>query len=291
MGVPYAEVIGDPVAHSKSPAVHKFWLEKLDLAGDYRAVRVSEAELPRYLVDRRDDPDWCGCNVTMPLKQAVVPFMARLSETAEKSEAVNTVLREPGGSRTGHNTDALAIAQILRTFGQTPYPNHVATYVQILGAGGAARAAVIGAVEAGYCDFDFFNRSPEGAAGLARWLSLDPTAYAHPLEALAPIRNPDDGPGDQRYSQVLINATSLGMAGQDELAVDLARYYRDTIVIDMVYRPQGETGLARQARSLGLRTADGIDVLIEQAAFAFALFFARPAPRMYDNELRQRLTS
>jgi shikimate dehydrogenase len=227
----------------------------------------------------------------MPLKQAVVPFVARLAETAAKCEAVNTILPGPDGSRTGHNTDALAIAHILKGFERLPYPTHVAAYVQILGAGGAARAAVIGAVDAGYYDFDIFNRSQEGASRLALWLSLDPKAYAHPLEALGPIRNPDDGSEDQRYSHVVINATSLGMAGQDELSVDRAGYYPDTIVIDMVYRPHGETGLARQARLLGLRFADGLDLLIEQAAFAFEMFFRQPAPREHDAELRRRLTS
>lgn len=291
MGIPYADVIGDPIAQSKSPMIHKFWLEQLGLEGDYRAVRVPEVELPRYLVDRRDDPDWRGCNVTMPLKQAVVPFVARLSETAAKCEAVNTIVREPDGSRTGHNTDALAITRLLDRFGRMSYPNHTATYVQILGAGGAARAAAIGAVAAGYGDFDFYNRSRDGAAALATWFSLQPEIYAHPLDAVGPIRNPNDGPDDQRYSHVVVNATSLGMVGQAELPIALGDYYPDTIIIDMVYRSDGETGLAQQARARQLRLADGLDVLIEQAAFAFELFFGRPAPREQDAALRALLTS
>ena len=72
MGVPYAEVIGDPIAHSKSPLIHKFWLEKLGIEGDYRAARVRADELADYLEARRADPDWRGCNVTMPHKQAVL---------------------------------------------------------------------------------------------------------------------------------------------------------------------------------------------------------------------------
>ncbi len=291
MGIPYAEVIGDPIAQSRSPAIHKFWLEALGLEGDYRATRVTADELPAFFVGRRTDPDWRGCNVTMPLKTDVVPYMGRLSLMAEKCRAVNTIIPEPDGSRTGHNTDALAIARLLTRLGRLPYPNHVATYVQILGAGGAARAAAIGAVEAGYGDFDFYNRSPEGAAALATWFGLQPAINAHPLGALGPIRNPGDGPEDQRYSHVVINATSLGMAGQAELTIPLCDYYPDTIVIDMVYRADGETALAQQARAHQLRLADGLDVLIEQAAFAFELFFGRSAPREHDAELRQRLTS
>ncbi len=290
MGVPYAEVIGDPIAHSKSPAIHNFWLERLGIEGDYRACRVEEDRLHRYFAERRRDTKWRGCNVTMPHKVMVVPFMGRLSQTAEKCGAVNIVVREGDGSLRGHNADALAIAQILQGFGRSCYPNQIASYVQIVGAGGAARAAVIGAVEAGYCDFDFFNRHIEGARALAAWLSLNPEMYGAPLEGLGPIRNPDDGPNDQRYSHVVVNATRMGMDGYPDVAIDLAAYYPDTIVIDLAYGPR-ETGLVRQARSLGLRVADGLDVLVEQAARAFELFFGIAAPRQHDAELRKSLTS
>lgn len=288
MGVPYAEVIGDPIAHSKSPAIHKFWLGKLGLEGDYRAVRVAEDDLPAYFAGRRDDPAWRGCNVTMPLKLAVVPFMARLDRSAEKCGAVNTVALEPDGRRKGHNTDMPAVAGLLEGFGRRPYPNQVATYVQIVGAGAAARAASLAAVEAGYYDFDFFNRSIERAEAMAEWFGLNPDMHAAPLERLGPIRNPDDGPDDQRYSHVVVNATSLGMEGQPDMAIDLSRYYPDTIVIDLPYGPR-ETALARQARRLGLRVADGLDVLIGQAALAFALFFGVAAPRGHDSDLRNLL--
>ncbi|HEV2815737.1 MAG TPA: shikimate dehydrogenase [Allosphingosinicella sp.] len=288
MGVPYAELVGDPVAHSKSPAIHGFWLEKLGIEGDYRVARVTARDMPGYFAGRRGDPDWRGCNVTMPLKQAVLPFMGRLDQSAEKCGAVNTVVREPDGSRKGHNTDMLAVARLLEGFERRPYRNKVATYVQIIGAGGAARAAALAAVRAGYCDFDFFNRSVERAEVMALWFGLDARAYAAPLEGLGPIRNPDDGPDDQRYSHVVVNATSLGMEGKPDLAIDLSRYYPDTIVIDLPYGPR-ETALVRQARALGLRVADGLDVLIEQAALAFALFFGAGAPREHDGELRDLL--
>lgn len=288
MGIPYAEVIGDPIAHSKSPSIHKFWLEKLGIGGDYRAVRVTEEDLPAYFAGRADNADWRGCNVTMPLKLAAVSLMERLDRSARKCGAVNTVVREPDGSRKGYNTDMLAVAKLLAGFERRPYPNKVATYVQILGAGGAARAATLAAVQAGYGDFDFFNRSIERARAMAEWFGLHPDGFAAPLDALGPIRNPDDGPDDQRYSQVVVNATSLGMEGKPDVAIDLSRYYPDTIVIDLAYGPR-ETALVRQARLLGLRVAEGLDVLIEQAALAFALFFGVAAPRAHDPELRNLL--
>jgi shikimate dehydrogenase len=288
MGVPYAEVIGDPVAHSRSPLIHKFWLEKLGIEGDYRAMRVTAIELPNYLSTRRSDPDWRGCNVTMPLKQSALPWLDRLDEQARKAQAANLLAPGPGGGLDGFNTDATAVAALL---GQRPgpsYAGHVATYVQIIGAGGAARAAVIGAVAAGLADFDFFNRTFERAADLARWLSLAPAAYAHRLEDLGPIRNPEDGPDDQRYSHVLINASSMGMGGLPEVPVRLDDYYPDTLVLDMAYGA-AETKLVADAKALGLRVYDGLDMLVAQAADAFRILFGADAPREHDGQLRKAL--
>jgi shikimate dehydrogenase len=283
----YAEVIGDPIAHSKSPAIHRFWFEALGLQADYRVAHVRSGELAAYLRARRADPDWVGCNVTMPHKQAVVAHLDRLDLEAELLQAVNTVVRAADGSLTGFNTDVDGVAEPLRRHRIGDYPNHVATYVQIIGAGGAARAALRGCVLAGLADFDFFNRTVAHAIEIARWVDLGPH-HAHGLEAIWPIRNPDDGPEDQRYSHVVINATSMGMLGQDAVPIDLSRYYPDTIVFDMVYAPP-RTPLLQQARAMGMRTIDGLEMLVGQAARAFELFFGVVAPRERDTELRARL--
>ncbi|HEX8400968.1 MAG TPA: shikimate dehydrogenase [Allosphingosinicella sp.] len=288
MGMPYAEVIGDPIAHSKSPLIHKFWLEKLAIKGDYRAVQVTPADLHVYLVDRARDPEWRGCNVTSPLKRAVLPFMAHVDREASRAGAVNVITPAPGGTRKGRNTDVLAVAELLRQFSRPSYKNHVATYVQIVGAGGAARAAATGAREAGYGDFDVFNRSIEHAHELAASIGA-PFGKGNPLGALGPIRKLDDGPEDQRYSHVVINATPLGMSGQPPVPIDLSTYYPDTIVLDMVYSPV-ETPLIREARAFRLATIDGLQMLVAQAAHAFHSFFGQPSPRQYDAELRALLT-
>src|SRR3990167_7254417 len=93
MSTPYAEVIGDPIAQSKSPAIHNFWLGKLGIDAEYRACHVRPEELEDYFTRRRGDVDWRGCNVTMPHKQAIVPFLGRLDPLAAKIGAVNTVVR------------------------------------------------------------------------------------------------------------------------------------------------------------------------------------------------------
>lgn len=289
MSLPYAEVIGDPIVHSKSPLIHGFWLEKLGIAADYRACHVLAADLPAYFAARRSDIPWRGCNVTMPHKLAVMPLLDRLDPVAEQVGAVNTIVRGADGLICGYNTDVDGVAEPLKQLPIGGYPNHLATYVYIIGAGGAARAAVVGVGKAGPFDIDIFNRSVEKAHALATFANAA-FGEAHPLDHLTPIRNHDDGPEDQRYSHIIINATSMGMNGNAPVPIDLSRFYPDTIVFDMVYSPL-ETPLLRQARDLGLRTIDGLAMLIGQAAVAFERFFGQPAPRQHDAELRAKLTA
>jgi shikimate dehydrogenase len=134
MAIPYAEVIGDPIGHSKSPLIHKFWLEKLEVRADYRAVRVTPANLAEYLSDRRNDPDWRGCNVTMPLKAQVVPHLSELDGEAKRLRAVNCVGRR-GKRLWGTNFDSTAVIELL-----APLPR--GAHATLLGSGGAARAAL-----------------------------------------------------------------------------------------------------------------------------------------------------
>ena len=101
MTVPYAEVIGDPIAQSKSPAIHGFWLQQLGIAAEYRACHVTAEGLAAYIAARRADPAWRGCNVTMPHKQAVMPLLDALDPEAERIGAVNTVVRGTDGLLTG----------------------------------------------------------------------------------------------------------------------------------------------------------------------------------------------
>lgn len=103
--IPYAEVIGDPIVQSKSPAIHGYWIRQLGLDADYRAAHVTAEGLADYLISRRADPAWRGCNVTMPHKQAVIPLLDRLDPLAARIGAVNTIVAEQG-QLVGYNTDA-----------------------------------------------------------------------------------------------------------------------------------------------------------------------------------------
>src|SRR3954468_1436768 len=135
MGVPYAEVIGDPIAHSKSPVIHKFWLEKLGMEGDYRRAQVKTGELESYFESRRNDPDWRGCNVTMPHKSDVASFMDDVDPSARRIGAVNTVKRFDQ-KLVGLNTDWIGLNLALGEH------SAAGKDVVLIGAGGAARAAL-----------------------------------------------------------------------------------------------------------------------------------------------------
>jgi shikimate dehydrogenase len=289
MAFPYAEVIGDPIAYSQSPAIHKFWLEKLGLEGDYRAERVTAEGLASYLVGRRADPAWRGCNVTMPLKRAIIPFLGRLDRFAELADAANVVIPDDDGVRHGFNTDSLAIAELLARTGYSDYPGHVATYVQIIGAGGAAQAAAVGAMHAGYenLDFEFFSRSPEKARGLAERFALT-AEHGQALADLEGFDNPLNEGKPQPHSKILINASPLGMSGYPPLSVSLDTYHNDTIILDFVYNPV-ETPLLREAREKGFKTIDGIQILVAQAAHSFRHLFQADPPREHDAALRELL--
>jgi shikimate dehydrogenase len=285
--VKYAEVIGDPIAHSKSPMIHGFWIRALGLEADYRAAHVTADGLGAYFATRRADRDWVGCNVTMPHKEAVLAHVDVMDPLAARLNAANTIVKDADGRLVAGNTDVDGVCEPLRRHRIGDYPEHVATYVQIIGAGGAARAAVLGAQAAGFGDFDIFNRSA-ARADLVAQLAGTAWGTGNPLETLGPIRNPNDGLAEQRYSHIVINATSMGMQGENPVPIDLSAYYPDTIVFDMVYAPL-ETPLLAQARSHGLRTIDGLEMLVGQAATAFERFFGVAPPPERDAELRALL--
>ncbi|MGQ0588196.1 MAG: shikimate dehydrogenase family protein [Sphingosinicella sp.] len=289
MGIPYAEVIGDPIAHSKSPLIHKFWLGKLGIEGDYRATQVTANELPAYLDRRRFDPDWRGCNLTMPLKRQAMSLVDKLDRFASGCGAINLVIAS-GGRLSGANSDASGFTEALNEGPQQPLPkHHVATYFHLIGAGGAARA-IASAIRG--TDIEFFNRTKAKADELAdRFGAGSALGYSMGLEALTGYFSDsigDEGDKEQRYSYILVNASAMGMRGYPPVPIRLELYPANTLVFDLVYDPV-ETSLLRKARELGMPTIDGLDMLVAQARSAFSSLFGAEPPREYDAELRELL--
>ncbi len=263
---PSAGVIGWPVAHSKSPMIHRFWLGKLGLDGDYGRFPVHPDRLGDAI---RALPalGLRGVNVTVPHKVAVMAYLDRADAVAAAVGAVNCVLVADDGLA-GTNTDVAGIVESLAgiAFGDAP--------AIVFGAGGAARAAIVALQQLGAGPITIMNRTV--ARGAALLADLGQTGDALPLDAPLPA------------AALVINATTMGMSGQPRLAPDLTRLRAGATVFDMVYAPL-ETPLLAVARAHGLRTIDGLAMLIGQAAAAFALFYGQPAPRQHDAELRALL--
>jgi shikimate dehydrogenase len=289
MGVPYAEVIGDPVSQSKSPAIHKFWLEKLDIKADYRATRVTVEELPTYLASRRADPEWCGCNVTMPLKQAILPMLEENVGPATMIGAVNTVTRTGDAMPrlVGHNTD---VAGFLEPLGDWPPPDKVTSIADVIGTGGAAAAVFWGLKRLGFIVFTVSRTRESGLHFQRRFGEDDPDFVQLLSRYAAPPRQPWELSNRENVAELLVNASPLGMVGQPPLSIDLANISPDAIVYDLVTQPP-ETDLIRRARERGHRVIRGLEMLVGQAAEAFELLFGFGAPREHDAELMERLTS
>ena len=270
MSTPYAEVIGDPIAHSKSPLIHGFWLEALGIEGDYRRAHVKPDDLAAYIAERRDDSDWRGCNVTIPHKMAVMDLVDDPGDIRGTIGAMNTVVRQKDGALIGTNTDAAGFYSPLAELDLEGAP------VAVVGAGGAARAVLFALARAGIGRVTILNRSPLKAMGLLATFGLKGEVVGLDA-ALPPV-------------SLLVNSSSLGMTGQPPLDLDLSGLPGDAIVYDLVYVPL-QTGLLKAAAARGLNTVDGLDMLIGQAALAFELFFGRPPPEGRDEELRALLTA
>jgi shikimate dehydrogenase len=281
--MPYAEVIGDPIAHSKSPLIHGFWLEQAGIGAEYRKAHVRPEDLAAYFAMRRADPAWRGCNVTIPHKQAVMPLLDRIDPAAARIGAVNTVVRE-GDALVGHNSDAPGFLEPLAPL---LAETHLFRMARIIGAGGAARAVVDALHERDFALVIAARRQEQAEALIAGY---DP-AFNHAV-TLDHFADPTDFRFDDRAGclDLVVNTSPLGMAGQPPLRLDFSHVPPGSLVYDIVYAPL-ETPLLAEARARGLRTIDGLAMLTGQAAVAFEKFFGVPAPRERDAELRALLAA
>lgn len=277
----YAEVIGDPIAQSKSPAIHGFWLNRLGIAADYRACHVTPEGLADYIAARRTDPAWRGCNVTMPHKQAVMALVDALDPEAERIGAVNTVVRGPDGLLTGYNTDAPGfIEPVLPLLGVQEY-----RFAYVIGTGGAARAIIDALFHHEFLIWSISRNPAKARAEFFDYLGRDEDFLLDLAQLTAgPLR-----PADPEVFSLIVNATPLGMAGHPPLALPWGGFLGNAVAYDIVTAPL-DTPFLQDARAQGLATIDGLAMLIGQAAVAFEKFFGAPAPRAADAELRSLLT-
>jgi shikimate dehydrogenase len=271
-----AFVVGHPIAHSRSPLIHGHWLAEHGIEGSYERVDVAPDAFPEFLRTLRAR-GFTGGNVTIPHKEAAFALVDVLTPRAKAIGAVNTVSFDAQGRLVGDNTDAPGfIAHLDGSLGADWVERSGGTAL-VLGAGGAARAIVVGLFERGLTRIRVANRTRARAEAL---VALDPERVAACDWADLPAALPGTG--------LLVNTTSLGMVGHGALDLDLTPLPATACVADIVYVPL-ETPLLAAARARGLPAVDGLGMLLHQAVPGFERWFGvRPA---VTPALRERLVA
>jgi shikimate dehydrogenase len=254
-----AGVMGWPVAHSRSPRLHGFWLESYRIDGAYVPLAVPPGGFERAL---RALPDlgFRGANVTLPHKEAALALADEADDIARRIGAANTIIVRDDGSLSATNTDAFGFMENLEQ--RAPgWPS--GRDAVLLGAGGASRAVIVALLEAGVPGIRLANRTAERARALADEFgpAVELVAWEERSDAL-------EGAG------LLVNSTQLGMTGQPVLEIALDSLAEDAVVYDLVYAPL-ETGLLAEAGRHHLRTVDGLGMLLHQARPGFAAWYGR----------------
>jgi shikimate dehydrogenase len=255
-----AGVMGWPVAHSRSPALHGFWLKQYGIDGSYECLPVEPQDIGtalKSLVPR----GFAGCNLTVPHKETALAFVDEVSPVGKRIGAVNTIFVGTGGKLTATNTDAYGFITSLQT-GAKNFRANAGTAV-VLGAGGAARAVCVALQDAGASEICIINRTTARAETLARDLN-GPFTVAGWDERAVKLKD----------AALLVNTTTQGMKGQPPLDIDLRALPLEAIVTDIVYTPL-ETALLAAARARGNTTVDGLGMLLYQAQSGFEGWFGR----------------
>ncbi len=253
-----AGIMGWPVAHSRSPALHGYWLKEHGIDGAYVPMAVRPENLRRAL-QALPVLGFAGCNLTIPHKEDAMRAVDEYEPSAKRAGSVNTIVVRADGTIIGSSTDGYGFLAALRA-SLTGF-NAAAGPAVVLGAGGAARAIVAALIDDGAREIRLVNRTPERAARLAKALGgeVRGVAWEARAEALTGAR-------------LLVNATSLGMEGQPALELPLDALPRDAVVNDIVYVPL-ETALLAAARRRGNPCVDGLGMLLHQARPGFQAWF------------------
>jgi len=257
---PRACVMGHPVAHSRSPMIHGYWLKQLGIPGSYELQDLTPEAFPAFVADFAKN-GFAGGNVTVPHKEVAFNLAQRREPAAEAIGAVNTLWLE-NGLLVGGNSDTHGfIANLDHT---APGWDVKGGRAVVLGAGGSARSAAYGLAQRGF-EVALVNRTLARAQELATHFGANfgPQVSAHGYDALPELLPRAD---------LLVNCTSCGMVGKPKLEIDLDQLKLAAVVYDVVYVPL-ETELLVEAKARGHRTVDGLGMLLEQAGYGFHKWF------------------
>ena len=272
--IPLAGVIGSPIAHSKSPKLHGYWLNRYGIVGHYIPMEIAPDDLEDTL-RALPKAGFVGLNVTIPHKERVLTIADQVTDRAALMGAANTLVFGKDGKIHADNTDGHGFLENLRQ--GAPGWTADAGPAAVIGAGGAARAVVSALIDAGAPEIRLSNRTKTRAEALRQEFGVKVTVYdwvqaGNMMEGAATV----------------VNTSSLGMVGKPEMRIPLDALSADTVVTDLVYTPL-ETKLLAEAKSVGCMTVDGLGMLLHQAAPGFERWFGvRPE---VDEALRQAVLS
>jgi shikimate dehydrogenase len=264
----WACLLGHPVAHSLSPALHNAAFAQAGIDAHYAAWDVAPEELPET-VTRLRAADCLGANVTAPHKQAVMPLLDSVSVAAQAPGAVNTIVNQ-AGALSGTNTDAPGLARWMREVAIEAADRPCL----VIGAGGAARATVWALAELGASSILVLNRTVERAEALVNGLRAPIGAYSSVDLSWGALSQAVE-PATVAWA-VIVNATSLGHHGAAP-EIDPSCYSRQTVAVELAYNPP-ETAFMVAARRAGARAENGLGMLVHQAALAFEYWTGTVAP-------------
>jgi shikimate dehydrogenase len=253
-----AGVMGDPVMHSRSPKLHNYWLAKYGLTGAYMPLAIAREHL-RAALRALPALGFSGCNLTIPHKEAALKIVDMVDPLARRIGAVNCVVVATDGSLEGQNHDAFGYIESVRE-AQPSWRADTGPIV-VIGAGGGARAVLVGLIDQGAREIRLVNRTLARAEALANELSDSITALSWEERERA-----------LEGAAMLVNATNQGMVGEPPLDLALNRLPASALVSDIVYIPR-ETALMAAARKRGNPTVNGLGMLLHQARPAFQAWF------------------
>jgi shikimate dehydrogenase len=262
-----AGVVGSPILHSLSPLIHNAWISAAGIDAVYVSFSPAPDGFQRFVEGLRGGA-LRGLNITLPFKEEALKVADHASERASQAGAANLITFNSDGTIAADNVDGLGLLGALAV--QAPGFDPKAGPAVILGAGGAARGAAASLITAGAPLVRLVNRTRSRADEIARGAAGAAQAYS-----LSQAREAFEG------ANVVINATSAGLASRDRLDLPLEATPSDCVIMDMTYKPLVTPFLA-EAQRLGRRTVDGLEMLVRQAAPSFETLFGRPAPSNVD---------
>ena len=250
-------VIGNPVDHSLSPLIHNYWFKKYKINGTYEKRKLETNELKGFTEEIRNNKSFKGANVTVPFKNEIIPFLDELSNVAEETFSVNTIVKE-NKKLIGHNTDATAFEKTLEE-----NDSYLSLKTLIIGAGGVTSSIIWAIRSFNHNKIYIVNRTQEKAIELVRRLS--PGLIGNGIEVLDWGEIPD--------VSLIVNTTSLGLKQNDNLKLDFKKYNnkKDSMFYDLIYNPK-ETNFLIDAKKRGNYIKNGKMMFLLQAKQAFQLW-------------------